>query len=61
MGVMLHDIGAEPVIRLQAGGLKAAECLLRRDTTVGHQDSFLDALLVPWPDTKAMDLGAAVT
>lgn len=61
MGVMLHEIGVEPVLRLQAGGLKAAECLLRRDTNIGREESFLDAVLVPWPDAGAGSRGAAAT
>jgi hypothetical protein len=61
MGVMLHDIGVEPVVRLQAGGLKAGECLLRRDSAIGLRDSFVDALLAPWPDFAAIDPEAAAT
>jgi hypothetical protein len=29
MAVMLSDIGPEPIVRLQTGGLRAAECVLR--------------------------------
>jgi hypothetical protein len=61
MGVMLHDIGVEPIVRLQAGGLKAGECLLRKDVAVGSPNSFVDTLLVPWPDFQATGPGAAAT
>jgi hypothetical protein len=30
MGILLSAIGPEPVIRLQAGGLRAAEIVFRR-------------------------------
>ncbi|UPK32331.1 hypothetical protein IVB18_29055 [Bradyrhizobium sp. 186] len=33
MGILLSEIGPEPVVRLQAGGLRAAECV-RRSRTV---------------------------
>lgn len=61
MGVMLHDIGVEPIVRLQAGGLKAGECLLRRDTAIGQRNSYVDTLLAPWPDFEATGTGATAT
>ena len=37
MGVLPSDIGPEPVVRLQAGGLKVGE-LLSRDTALDQAD-----------------------
>jgi len=36
MGILPSDIGPEPVVRLQAGGLKAAEVLLRYPAQLNH-------------------------
>ena len=45
MAVLPSDVGPEPVVRLQAGGLKVAEVLLRPDAERSEFDrGFLDAL-----------------
>jgi hypothetical protein len=44
MGILLSEIGPEPIVRLQTGGLRAAEWVRRGGTVT--QDSF--AQLVPW-------------
>jgi hypothetical protein len=45
MGILPSDIGPEPVVRLQAGGLKVGEVLLRPEARRSDFDrSFVDAL-----------------
>jgi hypothetical protein len=45
MGILPSDVGPEPVVRLQAGGLKVGEVLRRRDDQRAEFDrSFVDAL-----------------
>jgi hypothetical protein len=36
MGILPSDVGPEPVVRLQTGGLKAAEALLRHSSSPHH-------------------------
>jgi len=38
MGIIPSEIGFDPIIRLQAGGLKAGECLLSRNFNFEKQD-----------------------
>jgi hypothetical protein len=45
MGILLSDIGPEPIVRLQTGGLRAAEWVRRGGAVT--PDGF--AQLVPWP------------
>ncbi len=45
MGVLPSDVGPEPVVRLQCGGLKVGEVLLRSaDQNIGADREFLDVL-----------------
>jgi hypothetical protein len=45
MGVLPSDVGPEPVVRLQCGGLKVGEVLLRSsNTNLGSDREFLDVL-----------------
>jgi len=45
MGVLPSDVGPEPVVRLQSGGLKVGEVLLRStDREIGADSEFLDVL-----------------
>ncbi|MCJ9728756.1 hypothetical protein [Bradyrhizobium sp. PRIMUS42] len=46
MGILLSEIGPEPIIRLQTGGLRAAEWVRRGGAVT--EDGF--AQLVPWPE-----------
>jgi hypothetical protein len=43
MGVQLNDVGPEPVVRLQAGGLKVGE-VLRRDSTSPRDTAYCQTL-----------------
>jgi hypothetical protein len=36
MSILPSDVGPEPIVRLQAGSLKAAEALLRHPLAPGH-------------------------
>jgi hypothetical protein len=47
MGVLLSDLGAEPIIRLQASGFKAAEVLRRRRSAQAApaDDQYVEVLL----------------
>lgn len=45
MGILLSEIGPEPIVRLQTGGLRAAEWVFRGGAVT--PDGF--AQLVPWP------------
>ena len=38
MGILLSEIGPDPIVRLQAGGLKAAEVLLRMSSVSAQPD-----------------------
>lgn len=44
MGVLPSDLGPEPVVRLQAGGLKVGEVLWRSDGATAYDREFVDAL-----------------
>src|SRR5262249_50473764 len=45
MGVLPSDVGPEPVVRLQCGGLKVGEVLLRSaNENVGADTEFLDVI-----------------
>jgi hypothetical protein len=45
MGILPSDVGPEPVVRLQSGGLKVGEVLLRSaNETIGSDMEFLDML-----------------
>jgi len=45
MGVLPSDVGPEPVVRLQCGGLKVGEALLRSAAgDLGADKEFLDVL-----------------
>ncbi|GMO46290.1 hypothetical protein TM233_66730 [Bradyrhizobium sp. TM233] len=46
MGILLSEIGPEPIVRLQTGGLRAAEWVRRGGAVT--EDGF--AQLVPWPE-----------
>jgi hypothetical protein len=46
MGILLSEIGPEPIVRLQAGGLRAAECVRRGGAVT--PDGF--AQLVRWQE-----------
>ncbi len=49
MGILLSDLGPEPVIRLQASGLKVGELLLRaRRTGAGVEDAVALAVSEGW-------------
>ena len=37
MGILPSDVGPEPIVRLQAGGLKAAEILSRDPSQVDRE------------------------
>jgi hypothetical protein len=45
MGILLSDIGPEPIVRLQAGGLRAAEWILRGGTA--SPDGFAQLVHAP--------------
>ena len=47
MAILFPAVGPEAVIRLQAGGLRAAELVLRRGPAAAAPGS--QAELVPWP------------
>jgi len=48
MGILLSDLGPEPIVRLQAGGLKAADALWRHQAGApGAQLEYVDTLLPP--------------
>jgi hypothetical protein len=46
MGVLLSDLGPEPIVRLQASGLKSAEVMRRRHThSSGGGEEYLEILV----------------
>jgi hypothetical protein len=45
MGVMLHELGPDPILRLQAGGLKVGEVLVRCPAPSGTDAEFCQPLV----------------
>jgi hypothetical protein len=56
MGILPSDIGPEPVVRLQAGGLKVGELLARGlDQASPDELDLVQVLCGPAPEGRAAD------
>jgi hypothetical protein len=58
MGILPSEVGPEPIVRLQAGGLKVAEVLMRmRQGMFDHEWEFVDAIGENLPRSQDPSIG----